>query len=379
MKKYIIYGTDTTGEEVYYLMRRQGYEISGYIDPLRVGRQFHGFTILSPNVLIREMDKKKEKDFFIIVASNVNYSKIQQQLLDYELSEFDDFINYIYFFKKIAILNCNCYTKYYKAYLEANEEFSKEYIICPTPEIVCGINQTKLIKEGLLKRCDLFIHQDIQENNSIGYQYSDKYLLPKLNPECRRVTVPNLVGFGNCFFPQIKPEEQNGNRLFKKNIVIEDCFEKGLSLEEIVNTFKNKRYYDKEEIENSIQEMFRKLKEREENWDIKISDFLLEHLHKEQLFNNYLHATNIVLKKICDRLSAYLGYSATTIKVEVKLDWDEEFMLPYIIPELKEECENKQIRMYDKRLNILGNVYGRGLSLEEYIREYVWFKYGEML
>ena len=114
------------------------------------------------------------KGIFTIIATAENtFLAISEQLRNMELSEFEDFIFYPLIDRKMVLLHGNCHMSIVKEYLESCEYFNKEYYIYYNP-LICNNTEHKIRKE-VLKNCDVWIHEDIQENNAYGIYLSDKY------------------------------------------------------------------------------------------------------------------------------------------------------------------------------------------------------------
>lgn len=68
-------------------------------------------------------------------------------------------------------------------------------------------------------------------------------------------------------------------------------------MDEIADAINNTDMYKKEDIIKNFEHEMKKLKEREKNCDIKISDYIEENYRWKQLFYDPNHPTNDVIKE----------------------------------------------------------------------------------
>ena len=112
---------------------------------------------------------------------------------------------------------------------------------------------------------------------------------------------------------------------------------------------------------------------REEEWDIKISDYIFEHYKTKQLFYDLFHISDILVKEITKRLLIYLGYNGEVHSdTLIKLDGAEIFLYRDVRDFLEIEYEQKYIRKHTKSSS-LTNI---DMDLKEYVNQlyrYVMF------
>lgn len=70
---------------------------------------------------------------------------MKEQLEDYGLKEFDDFIYYEFFNKKIAVIHANCFGSAYMEYLNKSKDFTDIYALYPIPPIY--LNKKRVIDD----------------------------------------------------------------------------------------------------------------------------------------------------------------------------------------------------------------------------------------
>lgn len=234
---------------------------------------------------------------------------------------------------------------------------------------------------GILEKCDVFIHQDIRPDNSCGYKLSDKYILPQVNVDAQKITVPNLFGFGKMFFPWVTSDfprlgmfsGRDENGMFPLgNKIIERELEEGKNVDDIVEIL-NGECLSVQEIYANFEEIVMQIKKREQNWDIKICEFILEHYKEKQMFYDCWHPTEVVLKEIAFRVLEKLGIYDKDIKSTFNLANVEEPTLPCVKAALGMQWASPYIRKGKMTKKISEN-----MTLYDYVREYVWWCHGHM-
>ena len=297
-KKIIVFGAGKTGEKFVYQYFNK-INIRCFWDNQKTG-DFLGYEIEKPNY---------GKNYFIIVASS-SYLEIREQLMYMGYREFSDFIPAQIFKKKVAIAYGNCHMNAIKLYLECHREFSLEYGFYPLPMIQLLKNR-KLEYKMIFKYCDLFLHQSIRKDNVYGEEYSSEQMLRCLKRTCKVISVPNLYGLPKYLFPQLEIHRQWQQGalcpfFIDSNVVT--WLDNGVKKETIIKYIADGGVYYKDEI-ISMWEMFKlKLDRREQAWDIKISDYILDNYKKERLFCDINHITSKMAKEIAIRILTYMGY-----------------------------------------------------------------------
>jgi len=186
MKKYVLYGASFEAERFLYYNKTILSEVAYCIDRSRKGT-FH-------DIPIRTIEEATDiKKYFVIVTTIWDFFReIKAELEKRNMREFQDFIWGRLYGKKLVVINANCYKNALEAYLQANDKFRQKYALYPLPTIYENIE--KELGDDLLKRCDVYIHQDIRKENKYGYKFSDEYTVPLLKEDCLNIVMPNLVG-----------------------------------------------------------------------------------------------------------------------------------------------------------------------------------------
>lgn len=340
------------------------------IDKFRTGI-FHGLPIYT---LASAPDIGKYK--IIVTATWENYEQIKVQLKEHDLIEFQDFIWMEAFNKKIAVINANCHGVFYKKYLQQSKTFMRKYVIWDVPQL--QLRKTTSISDELLSACDLFIHQDIRVNNSYGYEFSDEYTLSRLKPTCQVVTVPNMVGMGKWAFPTaVRKEYRYRIRgVFWRDTLLDEAYHQHRSIQKIREYISAPNVYPTELITDLFNKCILKLRSREANWDIQISDYILKHYKTEKLFYDEDHAADSVMQEIGRRLCRVLEITDIEGEVDYLMNWEESFIFPCV----KEALGLKYEETYIRKSRTVDTVFSeKKMDLDEYIREYVWWFYGDYI
>ena len=335
MKKYIIFGAGNIGEKFLYNIW-QKVDIDCFWDNNKVD-ELLGYTIEKP---------RYEKGVFIIVAVE-KYFEVRAQLIGMGYVEFDDFVPYQIFHKKMAIAYGNCHMDAVKKYLVCSKSFSAEYGFYPFPRVQDMDEKFKY--ENILKHADLFFHQAIRRDNRYGEKYASEYMLKYVPQNCKILAIPNLYGLPKVFFPQldmIYRTVKGRNSFFFLDSNIVNWLNEGKTVEEIVSAIAEGKTYTNQDIQGMWQEFQRKLLGREQEWDIKISDYILANYKTIKLFYDTNHISSACAKEIAGRILTYLGYNPRIASVLKVVDSVECFVYPDVKDALGLEFEEHIIREY---------------------------------
>jgi hypothetical protein len=165
------------------------------------------------------------------------------------------------------------------------------------------------IFEGYLRSCDYFIYQPLSDVYPV---YSTENLKKYLKPGCKTISFPYI--FNDAFTPVYKTPKHdiaiNGEysttdtyNIIYKNIepILTLKREKNLNLKQILDL------YDNNEIDFNYQQRFdttiKILQEKEQQTDIKVSEFILNNYKQHKLFNYHTNTTDTTH---CNHPSNYL-------------------------------------------------------------------------
>ena len=269
-EEYILYGVGGAAERFIFCNGDILEKIKLCIDDNR--KEFYKIPVYK----LKEAEVNRGGTQVIVAAGDEKiYNEMKQNLINLGLVEFEDFIWSKVFRKKIVVVNANCHGPAVINYLQLSPTFCKVYMVYPVPEI----HLNNEIPHNLLKNADVYIHQDIRENNSISYKLSDAYICPQLKPNAISICIPNFVGMGTWMFPSLGGLDRVMHTLtgpwyiLYRDYVLDEAVNKCESLDEYRAFWINYKF-DSTEHERNFDECMNKLSQREKNWDIKIYEFI---------------------------------------------------------------------------------------------------------
>lgn len=390
-KSIILYGIGFEGEKFWCKFHRDVrivYCIDGKEQPF-----FHGIPVY------RLEEKQEEmKGYFTIVASTEYvYRDIKKSLLLCGLVEYTDFIPASAYGKKLAIIYGNCHMDVLQKYLRQSPEFIRTYYIR-----LFIIWQNQCPSDLELTICSLLITQDIRENNILNMPAYEA-LTGKIKGNCKTIIVPNLFGV-NLFYPQYlgygneedgrldwhfmgesvsldmyELDKQEELRSRAKSVAVRDAYidkmyDEGQVTDKIVWEIENGIMYDHDEIRDNFSRQIDKLKDRERECDIKISDYIEENYQEKYLFYDPGHPTEELICEKGERILKLLGFESIPENRRVIGMIDDKELPIYgcVKKALGIKYEQKYLRMTN--LHTLSNA---PVTIDEYVRDYITWKYGE--
>ncbi len=371
----VIFGTGIDAVKCAYMLRNRGIYVKYFLNNNKKIEFFLECPVYEPSECILD-------GVFVIIAvgTTSTYLKLARQLDGLNLEEFTNYIYYKWIDRKLVLLHGNCHMTVIESYLQSSKEFSDNYAIYPNPLIY--ENEEGRIADKVLNNCDIWIHEDIKEDNAYGYFLSDAYIRFKwgIRGGKKEITIPHLFGLGKAFFPQSACNQRNRainnakdtNGMFPHaDTIIDRCVEDGMTVEEIIAFCESDLSLKEESILSNFEKYMGKIKEREKAWDIKIYDFIIEKYKKVKLFYDEGHPTNIILEKICKDILYELGIVEEYIYSDIILDTHENPVYPAVKHCLQLEWSEAEIRR-----SFCAKKMCCYMDFEEYIREYLWWCYG---
>lgn len=378
MRDIVIWGTGAVARRFYYtIMDQHEVNVKYFVDNAPVD-SFYGHNVYRPT---RENCSK----YMVVVASDIFYQDISIQMAGYGLKELRDFIPYGAFGKKVVLVHGNCHVFVIKEYLKTSRTFNDKYYLYPLPLI--QDNQKRYIKDDLLENCDVFIYQDIRKDNQFDERLSADYLSVKVHK--KKICIPNLFGMGTFLYPQSEPPQDSENDGWSNYVgegsPIGICNYRDQNIDRLwregerdigkIAEYLQGEVYDKEYIKQNMETCFQKMENREQLWDVKITDYIKQGYRDKQMFYEPAHPCNHVLRKISEGILNMLGIVGDEIsEVEAHLAYHE-------MPTYK--CVKETLGLnYEKRnIRSVGNwdqskLTPKDMDLTEYCREYCYWCYG---
>lgn len=273
--------------------------------------------------------------------------------------------------KKIAIIYGNCHTTAIRQVLEKSDDFNSEYAFFPIKAIQ-EVKDPEYFKGVVFSDCDLFIHQSIQKNNRYGEAFSSSRVMSGLKDKAEVLAIPNIYHLPMCYFPQYKEgkelKNKHGHTVFFRDDIIDTGIAHNESVDEIVEAYLRKNFFTVQYLESLYETYITKVKKREDEWDVKISGFLVDQRDKN-LFYDPNHPREIVIEHICKGIMQKLGFRDCTLDMNQMKPLDDHEM-----PLCEDVIDFFSIKINEKELRIRksGNKVLRGeMYLKEYVEQYV--------
>lgn len=294
------------------------------------------------------------------------------------LVEFNHYIREQYVNRKMVLIYGNCHTEPIKQYLTGCKWFVDNYEVYPWDPIHV-IKDESYFKDNILAFCDLFIHQAIQENNRYGKGFASDNIISRLRMNAEVIAIPNVYHLPLFLFPRCMWDSFKwpilGNTLFFRDVFYDEIFSKmNGDIDAIANCCEDTRGISIDEIERKYDQFKTKIKEREQQWDIKVADFIELNFRKKCLFYDPNHPSGVFLYWVARHLLHLISGPMRGGGVADKPCLDtyemDQFQMP-ISADVKsffniEYETNTSIRQYTK------NAFNhREINEREYIRQYL--------
>lgn len=303
-RKVILYGAALLAEKYYYSLCRSGLGgvIKGICDKREKGF-FHGYQIFNS---INSLFKKG--DLVVVTCRKETYYSIKRDLIEEGLIEYNDFIWMGYLYKKICVINANCFGEALKHHLDKSKAFRETYEVAYCTHI--AYNTEGEIGDDLLMHTDLLFHQDVREENPYGKKLSDDYILHIVGNDCKKVCIPNFVGMYTWLFPTMMRQQYKINDrvlVLYKDKLLEEAYNKGERDLDRIENYINKNCPTADELTCMFEDGIKKIREREKKWDITISDEIIKSYRTQRIACDYDHPTGKWMRYYCEKICNLIG------------------------------------------------------------------------
>lgn len=389
MDNIVLYGTGIIAEKFYYSYSKE-YQIVFCIDS-RKRDSFHGLECYS----LEDAIERLNDELIVVAATEQSYKEIKQKLLHTGMQEFKDYVWSFEFNKELALLYGNCHMGVLREFLFQTPDFSERYTI-RIKMVHSDITSERVPDTQELKKCTLFIAQDIRDENSAGVP-SSKKLADLTNEKCTCIIIPNLFGI-NLFFPQFNTNLSNNitiddhinnikstfltKKYFddRREIGLLECVDqnvysvamRGGGIQECLSMMLSDDHYDAKQIRDAFHKQITKVIEREKECDIKISDYILENYRRKQLFYDPEHPSEDTICEKGRRILKILGMKENDDAVIPRmLNSTELFIYDSVRNALNLEYRQERIRL-GKSHAVLS---GMGMNRKEYVEQMLKWNY----
>ncbi len=326
-----------------------------------------------------------ERDcFFVVAVREIYWESIKNKLLKAGFEEFKSFAFWKFFDseRKMVMLHGNCHLDVISEYLESSREFNERYWIYPYKR-VCELDAVRLkAYESAMGQADVWIYQHIRLDNSICKEISDEYTQRLLDKDVKCIAIPNYYCLGRIIFPQTflhnphNPPLSDGhdkNGFFPRyDEVIDDWVRThgiDFSFDDLMEYLYSDNVFTEEEILDNYQNMADKICNRDEGCDVRVADYLLENLDKEQMFYDMGHPTNAVLSRIAQGILKKLDIGdADEICCSSRQCLHEDPVYPQVKRTLSLKWDRNTIRDTE-----LSKKIANRMDFKEYVREYLYW------
>ena len=401
MNRIVIWGAGVRGREAYYKLKRE-FDIVGFLDSdikkrdteIVDGRKVLGLEIYEKNMLIViacekwiEVLRALQEQGLKFLVDFIPYHMLQRKkirlndLLDcFGVSDTILYLKEIKKSRKLALIYGNCQTEIIANMLEFNHDFDRRYVLLRVPQIHLFRNEEQIeqifYKNNIMQLVDLFIYQNVKENNRFCNRLGTNTLLKQFCNKCRKIPIHNIY-FDGYFIQTETNEGRYMENFIQKDfpytdVIVSTLLKRGKSVDEIINLLKDENLVPYSRIVERCETSFENLRQRERHVEVPIVDYIKENYRKEQLFYSCNHPKNIVIYEYTKRIMNSLGIN--------KIDYftEEEMNMEFgtlgqanSIPVFPCVIKALGLKKYDSKVRI-SNVSSRLIPMEEYIREYIY-------
>lgn len=208
--------------------------------------------------------------------------------------------------RKMVIVYGNCHTLVISKMLESSPSFNESYYIYNIKRIQ-DIKDTSYLYSDFFNQCDVFIHQSIRLNNRYGEEFASEKIIERLKPSCQVISIPNVYHLPTCFFPQYSEEkelrtEQLGTYFFRDRILDKYIYHPFSLITSAKKDYQSEDLFDNNAIREEFDKFIAKVRKREEDWDIKVADYIMANYQDYKMFYDPNHPTNRFLEYISNKL-----------------------------------------------------------------------------
>lgn len=282
--------------------------------------------------------------------------------------------------KKIALLYGNCQTEIIANMLEYNHDFESQYTLLRVPQVHLYRDEEQVeqifYQNGIMGLVDLFIYQNVKENNRFYTRLGTDTILEQVSEACRKIPIHNIYFDG--YFIQFEADE---NRYFenflKKDFPYTDIFvnrflEEGKNADEIIKLLEDDELVPEYRIIERCEESIENLRQRERSVEVAIVDFIEDNYREEQLFYTCNHPKNIVIYEYVKRILKTIGIEKTDKFTEEEMNMEFGTLgMANSFPVFPCVIKALGLKKYDTKAHI-SNVSSNLITMDAYIREYIY-------
>lgn len=273
--------------------------------------------------------------------------------------------------KEIICVYGNCQNISINTLITSSNILNEKYILLDMPPIQDLKEERQLgISENILKEVDIFVYQEVSSHNKFSPMLASSFILNKLNENAKTICIPNAYFTG--YFPQVCDNPYNpflkqySNTPFPYGDENIQRMEGRYSAKEIAEIIDADNFYTAEECKNNVEESLSQLEKREENCDVKISDYITIHYKKRLLFYTPNHPTNEVLAELVKRIFMLCGVRVEDIRLEKA--WENNGREIFIYPSVR---KNLQLEFNKTKYCWWNVIKAEPSDIYEYVEDYL--------
>lgn len=254
--------------------------------------------------------------------------------------------------KELLIIHANCQGEPLAEFLGRIPAIAERY------EIRLVINYVRQpLPEKLLGSCSLFLHHYLAPT---WKELSTEHVLSKLPPSARSLCFPSM--FLNAYWPFWKPKAA----WEYPDHLLDGLLDKGLPSKEIKRIYCHTNVVPAHDLREIVEESLERERLKEQHTPIHHVDEVLARYRQEMLFNTVNHPGHAMLCWLGRRILEELGLPEPEESVEA--------LMPELHPEYRQPVH--PLVAEELGLSFAGwetkyPVYGRELTFEEYVVEYL--------
>lgn len=400
--RIVIWGAGNQGKDAYYNLSR-AYDIAGFYDSdiaklgmeVTDGKKILKFQEQKLFIVIAcqkwmEVSKALMRKGLKLLTDFIPYNLLSMKqiylhdLMDcFEMTDIQEYLKTIKKEKKLALLFGNCQTEIIANMLEYNNDFSRQFVILRVPQIHLYRDEEQIeqifYQNGIMQMVDLFIYQRVKGSNRFHARLGTDELQKQLSCDCHSVAIHNIY-FDGYFIQYDGNDDRYFGNLDLKDFpytdsVVDSLIKENKKADEIVDILCDENLFPVKAVKDKCEQSIRSLREREKFVGIPIVDYIEENYCKEQLFYTYNHPKNTVIYEYVKRLLKSLGIDKTDLFTEEELNMQFGTLRVNNFPVLPCVVKALGMKKYEYKMRI-SHVSTKLITIEEYIREYVFRCYG---
>jgi len=399
-KRIAIWGAGVRGREAYYTLKTK-FQVVGFLDS-DINKM--GMEIADGKRVLEQ--ETNNKNVFIVIACD-KWMEVSQALKEKDLNFLIDFIPYHMLLKKnirvdelldhfgandtllylnevkkerkIALIYGNCQTVIMANMLEYNREFAEQYMLLRVPQIHLYRDKEQIEQifylNHIMELIDLFIYQNVKEDNRFYPRLGTDTLLKQVSNECRKMPIHNIYFDGYFIQSDINGDEYWENFVHNDfpycDRIVDTFLTEGKNVDEIIKLIEDTDLIPTCEIVKHCEISIQNLRQREKLVEIPIVDYIEENYRNERLFYSPNHPKDSVIYEYVRRILAAIGIRYTDEFSEEELNMEFGALSVCIFPVFPCVLKALGLKKHEYKMRI-SNVSPKLVSMEDYIREYIY-------